>query len=146
MTRHLVNSYQKRLREADETRLRVETLFNQKTLLERDVLAVYEGLFLRAVVGFEDLLEQVFFAVLEGRTISSRLGSKLEGSNATLRQCVLENRDYLDWLPIKRTVDRAQIYLKAARPFADIDDGEKSHLSQILIIRHAIAHSSTSAV
>lgn len=146
MTWSLVSQFQTGLRQADETRIRVEKLHSNNKLLERDILAVYEGLFLRAVVAFEDLLEQVFFAILDGRSPKKSWSRKIDGSKVTLRKCVYEENNYLDWLPIKRTVDRACIYLKSGLPFSMIDDGEKSQISQVLLIRNAIAHRSTSAL
>ncbi len=146
MTSALVDKYQKKIREANQTRIRVEELYSRRELLERDVLAVYEGLFLRAVVGFEDLLEQVFFTVLLGKTSKRNWGSRIKGSNPVLRKCVMEEKDYLSWLPIQQTVKRAKTYLCSGRPFSEIDVSQKNNLAQVLTIRHAIAHSSKSAL
>jgi hypothetical protein len=146
MTKRLVDGYQATLRHADSTRVRSEQLHSKGMLLERDLHAVYEGLFLRSVVGFENLLEQVFYAVLTSKVAIKGWQSKIKGSPNSLKACLIEDRDYLDWLPIKRTVDRANIYLRSGRPFTFIDDGEKSQLAQVVAIRNAIAHPSDSAL
>lgn len=146
MTKRLVDGYQATLRHADSTRTRAEQLFSQGMLLERDLHAVYEGLFLRSVVGFENLLEQVFYTVLTSKVPINGWQSRIKGAPVSLKRCLLEDRDYLDWLPIKRTIDRANIYLRSGRPFSLIDDGEKSQLAQVVAIRNAIAHPSESAL
>ena len=43
MTLQLVEKYQKKLRYANETRERMELLFLQKKLIERDILACTKG-------------------------------------------------------------------------------------------------------
>ena len=146
MTLQLVEKYQKKLRHADETRKRMELLFSQGALIERDILAVYEGLFLRSVVGFEDLVETVFFQILEGRSHKSTWGCKISGPVASLRKCVLQDKNYLDWLPIDKTIDRSNIYLRGGKPFSSLDSDDKSKLVQVMAIRNAIAHPSASAL
>ena len=107
---------------------------------------MYEGLFLRAVIGFEDLVETVFFQVLEGRSHKSTWGSKIGGSVASLRKCVFEGDKYLDWFPIYKTIDRSKIYLRGAKPFSYIDSVDKDKLVKVYAIRNAIAHPSASAL
>lgn len=145
MLESLVLKYQRTLHLADITRDRMESLYGSGKLKERDIHTLYEGLFLRSVVGFENLLEQIFYAVLEGRSNRRAWRCKLTGPNRALRECVIETKPYLDWLPYDRTLERAKIYLKGAMPFAQLDQGDISKIKQVLLIRHAIAHPSTSA-
>lgn len=146
MKRDLVTNYQRSLYLADLTRQRVEKLYSKQKLRERDVLAVYEGLFLRAVVGFEDLIEKAFFAILEGNTPKPAWKPLISGQKKSLRECVLNAKNYLDWLPYERTLERASIFLKSGKPFTLLDKNEKTKIQHVLLIRHAIAHQSTSAL
>ena len=140
-----VEEFLRVIRQSDVTRRRVESEFRKGTLVRRDVEIVYEGLFLRAVVAFEDFLESVFFLTLTGK--SSRLAwrSILGGRATDLCACVMGDKKYLDWLPYDRTLSRANLYLRSGRPFTLLKDDDKGKLTQIVTIRHAIAHSSDSA-
>ena len=124
----------------------MESLFSEGNLIERDILTVYEGLFLRSVVGFEDLIENVFFQILEGRSHKASWGSKIGGPVSTLRKCVLEDKKYLDWFPLKKTIDRSKIYLRGAKPFSSLNDQDKDKITKVLAIRNAIAHPSSAAL
>ncbi|MGV3483425.1 MAG: hypothetical protein ACO1RT_03285 [Planctomycetaceae bacterium] len=146
MSKDLVSRYQKSLHLADLTRQRVEELFAKGKLRERDALLVYEGLFLRAVVGFEDLLEKIFFSILEGNSPKRAWKCRLTGQKKALRESVLNSKPYLDWLPYERTVDRANIYLVAGKPFTLVETADQNKIQQVLYIRHAIAHQSDSAL
>ena len=141
----LVTQFQRKLTLSDVTRRRVEDEYRMGKLVRRDVEIVYEGLFLRAVVGFEDLLESIFFAVLEGRSGNASWYPRLTGRRSDLKKCVFGEKRYLDWLPYAVSLKRAQLYLRDGLPFSLLDDGDKLKLSQIVTIRHAIAHSSKSA-
>jgi hypothetical protein len=124
----------------------VEDLHSRAQLALRDVETVYEGLFLRSVTGFEDLLECVFFRVLNGDVGGSRLGGKISAqSRAVMRDVLLDGDDYLDWLPYKKTLDRARRYLRGGRPFNAIEGDDLNKLSQLVRIRNAVAHSSKHA-
>jgi hypothetical protein len=61
-------------------------------------------------------------------------------SNRALKDILLQGRSYLDWIPIDRTIERADIYLNGGRPFSELTDGDRSTIKTITMIRHAIAH------
>ena len=108
--------------------------------------SLYEGLFLRAVVGFEDLLQDVFFAVLSGKSSKKAWTPIVTGRMRDLRRCIFDQKRYLDWLPYRNTVGRANLYLSHGLPFTLLDDRQKTLLNSIVCIRNAIAHPSEFAL
>ena len=59
---------------------------------------------------------------------------------------LLQGDAYMAWLPFSHTERRATIDLKDGRPFFELNDGDKSMITVITIIRHAIAHRSPHAM
>ncbi|MFZ5819522.1 MAG: hypothetical protein ACOYYJ_06450, partial [Chloroflexota bacterium] len=53
------------------------------------------------------------------------------------------DKDYLEWLPYKNTLDRANIFFQDGKPFSNLDNGNMGNLQRFFIIRNAIAHKST---
>jgi hypothetical protein len=145
MSNPLVAKFHRKLRWNEKTRESIEAQFDCGNILKRDIETVYEGLFLRTVVAFEDLVENTFFDILEGNSPNPDWWARIEGDKRALRECVLEGKDYLDWLPFKRTLDRAKTYLEDGEPFSLFDDGDRSKLSQIITVRNAIAHAGNNA-
>jgi len=149
MTKKL-KAYHKQLVKLDETRKRMESLYQSGHVILRDVHSVYESLFLRAVVGFEHFCEKLFFAIVEGKITypSTRLRCLLTGARADeVLGIVLQRDNYLTWLPYKNAEERAKLFMFAkgpkkanGRPFLDLTTGEKSQLATICTIRNAIAH------
>ncbi len=134
----------------------MEVLFDGGKNNLRDISSVYESLFLRAIVGLEQYLENLFVAILSGSIIYSprKIICKMScESGDALREILLQGQNYLDWLPYNRTEDRATLYLAnrgttedCGRPFVELDDGEKSQLKTMVTIRNAIAHTSSHAM
>ncbi|WP_166822716.1 hypothetical protein [Thalassoroseus pseudoceratinae] len=142
MSKNFVQKFTRQIEGFEVTRTRIEDQFESRRIRKRDVETLYEGLFLRAVVSFEDMLESVFFYVLYNKCRRKMWRPQLQGSRKTLRACVLQKQKYLDWLPINRTIERAQLFLNQGLPFSLLDDDDKSKLSQIVAIRNAVAHAS----
>jgi hypothetical protein len=107
---------------------------------------VYESLFIRAVTHFEAFLEDHFIAILEGRAGRNRARLRMKvTSRVALMEILLQGEKYLDWLPYKKTEDRAKLYFHQGGPFCELSDGDKSTIKTIATIRNAIAHSSAHA-
>lgn len=51
-------------------------------------------------------------------------------------------RGYVEWLPYRATIERAEVFLTGGRPFSYLDDGQRSRLKAIHTTRNAIAHGS----
>jgi hypothetical protein len=127
----------------------METLFAANIIKKTDLDSVYEALFLRAVTSFEAFLEDLFIAILEGRARYNKHRVRVlmsTPSRDALMQILLQHNAYMNWLPFTNTERRAKLYLKEGRPFSDLDEGDKSQLKTITVIRNAIAHKSDHAV
>lgn len=121
----------------------MEKLYNADVIALRDLHSVYEALFLRAVSGFEMFLEDLFVAILERRARykNKRVSLRMSvASTEALWDILLQDEQYLTWLPYDRTEHRANIYLEDGKPFSELNDGDKSVLKTITTIRNAIAH------
>jgi hypothetical protein len=145
----LATTFAQRLRTLERTRVKAESLFIAGEFSKRDVGYIYEAIFLTLMTRFESLLEELFFALLMGRIVSTHPGtrSKIEGrSEVVIRGIVHGGDHYLKWLPYKETSTRAQYYLARGLPFSLLDDADRSFLTQCMIIRNALAHKSRFAM
>jgi hypothetical protein len=69
-------------------------------------LDVYEALFLRSVVYFESLIQELFMGLLTKavKHVSPAISPRMSQiSNAGVRLIVFGDKDYIDWLPFTRT-------------------------------------------
>lgn len=123
----------------------MEALFGEGKVRKMDVETIYEALFLRSVASFELFLEKLFVSIMLGKKVN---GTSLmsAASKGALQAILLQNNDYLDWLPYTKTESRAAIYLRNGRPFTNLSDGDRSQIKTITIIRNAIAHKSDYAI
>lgn len=122
--------------------------------LEVDALDhFYESTFLEVVTRFETFLEDLFYEVALGSSSMFRTGpvGAVQGvdSREDLEAALLtsSNRNYLDWLPYRNTLERARVVLRDGRPFSRLErrGSESALLVEILKIRNAIAHRSGEA-
>jgi hypothetical protein len=144
-----LSKVQQNLQRLDHTRHRMERLFFEGQIRKVDLDSVYEALFLRAVTTFEAFLEDLFLAILVGRARYS--GQRVRvlmsaSSRDALMQILLQGGSYMTWLPFEQTEKRARLYLKDGCPFTELDNGDKSQLKTISVIRNAIAHKSPYAL
>jgi hypothetical protein len=125
----------------------LETLHGSGLIARRDLERVYEGLYVAAMTSFEDFLEAAFFEVmLDAHARPGVIVPRADfRSSRVLREFVLGSQRYVNWLPYRRTEDRAKVYLRGARPFDSPDSTDKRHMADWMIIRHTIAHTSREA-
>lgn len=148
MASRAINKFKNGLAALGHTSNRIERLRSEQQLALRDTELLYEGLFLRAVVAFEELLEARFYEVLRDHDgwVRGRWGGKINpASDLVMRDVVMEGKPYVNWLPLDVTLNRAHRYLYRGAPFCDFDSDDRSKLAQIVTIRNAVAHSSTFA-
>jgi hypothetical protein len=142
-----LDSLDRRLRALGATRVKLERLYDRGLLARRDLERVYEGLYVASVTAFEDFLEARFFElVLKPEARTSRVIPRADfKSAAVLREFVLGDRPYVNWLPFTRTEARANVHLRGARPFDAVTQTDKRQMKDWMTIRHAIAHTSREA-
>jgi len=133
----------------EQTRNKMERLFLEGSVVNRDMNQVYVGLYFEAITSFERLIEELFVGLLSGRfvTSSAPVVPLLQFSNRrAVRSVVYGGRDYVDWLPYDRTEDLANRFFRKGVPFTSLDTGEKTLIRSCLDIRNAIAHKSRHSV
>ena len=140
--------YTASVKSLEATRSKVEDLLLRKEVTIEDVEQVYAGLFLNAFTEFEALIEDVFLSILEGTHASNIPSTKRRVEivpNSLTREVLFEGRNYLDWLPLDKTTERAVRFLNNGEPFSKFDDKEKFLINRLHHIRNAVAHKSDAA-
>ena len=132
---------------------KLELLYQNRTtpprLTRTDLERAYSGAFLSFISFFENAWEDLFFGLLMERLEHPQPVQPLVSirSAAVARGVVIgEARNYLDWLPASRSVDRAKLYLSQGRPFSDMSNGDKATVKRYMTIRNALAHDSKFAI
>lgn len=129
------------------TRLKVETLFREGSIVKRDLDIAYSGLIINAVTAFENYLEKLFFSIVSGKSKPHRdvgpiVTSITRLSENDIRLLVIGDNRYINWLPYDLTEKRSLAYLVDGSPFRKLKGQDKESLKKIAKIRNAIAHSS----
>lgn len=121
----------------------MESLLRRRRMYRCDIETAYESLFLRAMVGFEQYCELLFFGIVHRdiRYAAAEVQPQIRkvATNA-FRGIVLQNKKYLDWIPYDNTVNRASLYLLDGKPFTGLDGNEIAKIKKMHLIRNAIAH------
>ncbi|MDP8286693.1 MAG: hypothetical protein RAP03_08445 [Candidatus Electryonea clarkiae] len=141
--------FNKRIRELNTIRLKMETLFRQGIIDPVDVEEVYAGIFLDIFTEFEALIDNLFFGLVEGEfySVSNNVQCRVEIiPKSMVRDIVFAGKKYLDWLPYtERTIPRAKRFFNKGIPFTLLDEQQESDLKNYNLIRNSLAHKSDSA-
>lgn len=137
------------LERLSRTAAKLEALHSVGQLARRDLEAVYEGLYIRALTAFEGFIEDLFFDVMLGRLsyparrdVLPRIQVRTE---RVLYSILKPGRSHLDWLPYSQTRDRAKTYLRGGRPFTEVDTSRDLTIYKWTVVRNRIAHDSREA-
>ena len=145
MQEKLGRLFRVKLKSIEYTRIRIEGLYARNDIVMRDVSILYEGLFLRLITSFEAFLEELFFKILLGKSdyptryVKPRINFR---SANILRDVLMQNQNYLEWLPYNKTLTRANSFLRGGRPFTCLTDSQKSKIKEAIRVRNCVAHSS----
>lgn len=144
----LAKDYAAHIQAIEKTRQKVEDLLCRTELNVPDVEQVYAGLFLDAFTKFEALIESVFIGLLSGTHTSKTSKRRVKITPVALtREILFGGKSYLDWLPLdKHTDTRAKLFLINGAPFSTLTADEKKKLSDLHLLRNAVAHKSASAI
>jgi hypothetical protein len=137
-------AFDRRLDRFERTASKLERALDKGTLTRRDLEALYEGLFIGAIVEFESFLELLFMGVVLRKTLypGGKVTPRIDvRSQGVLEEVLLDGRRYVDWFPYALTETRAQSYLRGGRPFSLLSSSQKQSLERWLWIRNAVAHS-----
>lgn len=137
----------RRLSALQTTQGKVESLHSSGGIARRDVERVYEGLYIAAITTLEGFLEALFYdVVLNHQDYAADIRPRAQfRSRQVLRDVVLGDRPYVNWLPFDRTLARASTFLRGGRPFSAVNGTDKRLMQDWIKTRHAIAHTSAHA-
>lgn len=127
---------------------RVETLLSSDKVRISDVELIYESAFLNATARFEGLLNEVLEEIVCGKS-SNKAGhySLIQPRSRKAFRAILTGRSgYVDLMPMRQCVEVSERFVNEGKPFSDVADADKHLVSQIVLIRNAIAHRSDSAL
>ncbi|MEA5532896.1 hypothetical protein [Crocosphaera sp. XPORK-15E] len=146
----LFENFKEGVKKREMTRAKIEDLLANRILEERDILTVYDGLFLGLFTDFEEFIEKLFYGLLEGKIVID--GRKINqirkvkiSPQSEINSVILGGKQYIDWLPYDRTIERAKIFFHDGKPFTNLNHDQKSNLGYYHKIRNAIAHKSPKA-
>jgi hypothetical protein len=148
MEHKLFKSLNFKLKGIELTRLKVETLFHEGSIVKRDLDIAYSGLIINAVTAFENYLEKLFFSIVSGksklhRDVKPIVKSIAKLSEKDIRSLVVGDTRYINWLPYDLTEKRSLAYLVEGNPFRKLKgQPDKDSLNKIAKVRNAVAHSS----
>ena len=134
-----------RLRDNDVYRRKHEKLFSDRRIAKKDILLVYESIFLFSYVSFENFLEEQFLYLLVGDTPASHGKARRRikvASRQNARSAIYGGENYQDWLPYRLTEKRARAFFDGGKPFTNLTKNDTNLLDKHSIIRNAIAHRS----
>lgn len=141
----LFQALQNRFVRLDRTRARAEGLFAQGKLSRFDIEHIYSGIYVEAFVSFERFLEDLFLGYVGGKVIPPKKTVKARmvfPTTAVAAEVVFAGQRYIDWLPYRKTTDRAQIYLRDGKPFSTLTKAQEKMLEVLHQMRNALAHRS----
>lgn len=142
----------RRYRSLEATSKKIEGLVRGGSLSQRDALSMYEGLFLNGYVATEKFIEELFLGLLiKDRGCESERDDVLPRlevrSHGMARELIIgPEKNYVDWVPYPRTVERSKIFFRGGRPFSDLAQPHKDALHRSHIIRNCIAHRSQHSI
>lgn len=142
-----LENFESVVRRLEYTRRKVDRLYASDEIVDRDVRVIYGGLFMQLFTSFEAFLEATFYGILLGRLsypsardVTARIATR---SAVVAREVVLgEGRQYVDWMPFERCVERANVYLRGGRPFDGIPVADRQSMNRAHFTRNALAHAS----
>ncbi len=131
------------------------TVANLASLRTRNVIAVdelslaSEAALLAVHTALEKFVRELFLECLAGLSGIDQVRSRIRVANTEeARLILLDDRRYIEWLPLERTLQRAQSSLGYGQPFVKLWGRESvvRHVNNMHITRNRIAHSSDEAL
>jgi hypothetical protein len=137
----LSDQLQTRFRMLECTRNKIESLYQANAIVARDLQSLYAGLFISVVTEFESFLEAQFVQYLTGRSRAAK--PRVVMSRKSVAYDILRGeRSYVDWLPFRYSIKRADRFFKDGHAFSFLDKSDVKILEDICLIRNALAHNS----
>ena len=117
-------------------------------IANRDIDVFYEGMFLKVVTTFEAFVEELFVGLLYNKySLPTRKKvQKVVFDNKKMAiNYLLFNNKYLNLLPYQKLSENHKVFYNENNPFNILTKSQKSILTDIFVIRNAMAHNSLTA-
>lgn len=147
----LASKFSRAVGRLDNTRIRADQARVRGLLRIRDIEVFYSGLFLQLVVAYEACIEEFVLGLVvrPGGVESSVAGVSGKLSVRSYAHALSlasgPNRDFADWLSKNQLLKRAELLLRAGKPFSITVSSQWDLVEKARLIRNAIAHPSDSA-
>lgn len=119
-----------------------------RRLLSEDIKAICELSFLSAFLSWENFLENSFTLYMMGKRSPSGFHPDRFVLPTTVEHAfdiIAQGRKFADWVQVQDLRRRSQWYFRNGEPFASALLSAATELDEMRLIRHRIAHMSTSA-
>jgi hypothetical protein len=119
-----------------------------RKLLPEDIQAIAEFSFLSAFLSWETFLEASFTLYMVGKKSPSGFRPQryvLPKDPAHAFNIIAQGKKYADWVKVNELRTRAEWYFERGEPFSNVLGAVRKDLEDMMVIRHRIAHMSTSA-
>lgn len=133
----------------------VQMINNLQYLRSKNVLSIAElelaaeAALLSLHTSFETFIRESYLECIAGNAGISGVRSKLRATTSDEAQIFIAgDRRFLEWLPIRKTLDRAFAHLRGGQPFVRVwgRDQVIRHLDLMHCVRNRVAHSSEEAL
>jgi len=144
----LSNELDGHLKYINQSRKKIEKLYNQGLIKNKDLEILYKGLFIDAYTSLELFIENLFIGLLtkslehSNKKVNPRVTFR---SHKVCREVLSGDRSYVDWIPYRLTIRRAKGYFTNGLPFTCLSNAELKLIEQLSIVRNTIAHESKHA-
>lgn len=146
---HLSNKLRKQFKEVINTQRRVERINSSSVFMaKRDLETLYDGLFLKTVTLFEAFVEEMFIGLLYNKhqlTTRKIIQKVVFPDRKTTLNYLYYGKRYIDLMPHDKLIEKASVFYNPDNPFSNLNATQKQLLTEIFVIRNAIAHKSDNA-
>lgn len=128
---------------------RLTTLRTQNVLSIAEIELAAEAALLSLHTAFETFVRELYLECVTGEAGISGVRSRLRAASIEDAQDLIAgDRQFVEWLPIEKTLERALLHLRAGQPFVRLwrRDQVIRHLELMQVVRNRVAHSSEQAL
>lgn len=133
----------------------VQMIKNLQSLRSRNVLSIAElelateAALLSLHTSFETFIRELYLECVAGSAGIAGVRSRLRASTSgDAQELITGERQFVEWLPVAKTMDRALVHLRGGQPFVRVwgRDQVLRHLDLMHDVRNRVAHSGEQAL
>ena len=142
------------VRHAHDASQTVQMIKNFRNLRSKNKLSIgeldlaTEAALLSLHTSFETFVRELYLECAIGAAGMAGVRSRLRAATPEEAQALIAgDRQFLEWLPVTKTVDRALVHLRAGQPFVRLWGRQQilRHLDLMQVVRNRVAHSGEQA-